>query len=191
VKLLLIGLLAIAPAYQLAVPVAEAATAAVPTPSPCCMIPPLWVVDIEILATLNSQASKIGDKFPIRLARAIIVDGQTLVPVGATGSGDVVHAAKSRFGGKPGEMILAARYLEHQGVRIPLRSLQAGHGQGKDNGDTAMVVAMAVSGVLSMFITGGEVNVPAGTIMNAKISTATLIPQPETPQIINGGTITP
>jgi hypothetical protein len=154
-----------------------AEVAASEAPAPCCTIPALTVVDLEILQTMNSQANHIGEHFTFRLAHPIVVDGKELIPAGATGSGDVVHAAKSRFGGKAGEMILAARYIEHAGVRIPLRSLRAGSGQGKDNSATAAAVAIAVSGVLSMFITGGEVNVPSGTIMNAKVSAATLIPQ--------------
>ncbi len=162
----------------------------------CCAIPALTVVDIEILSTLNSQANHIGEKFAIRLAHSIVVDGKELVPAGVLGSGDIVHAAKSRFGGKPGEMILAARYLEYNGARIPLRSLRAGSGQGKDNGDTATVVAIAVGGavggMLSMFITGGEVNVPAGTIMNAKVSAEITIPAATLgQQITKEGTSTP
>jgi hypothetical protein len=174
----------------------SAAPADAVAPAPvCCAIPALTVVDIEILATMNSQANHIGEKFPIRLAKPIVVDGKILVPAGATGSGDVVHAAKSRFGGKAGEMILAVRYLEHGGVRIPLRSLRAGVGQGQDNSSTAAAAAIAggaVGGVLSMFITGGEVNVPAGTMMTAKTSADALIPQAASPQqVTTGGTTTP
>lgn len=157
----------------------------------CCTIPALTEVEIEMLDTMNSQANKIGQQFKFRLAKPIVVDGATLVPAGAVGSGDVVHAAKSRFGGKAGEMILAARYLEHGGQRIPLRSLRPGvSGQGKDNTAEAAAVAIAVSGVLSMFITGGEVNVPAGTIMTAKVSAATPIPQ-VAPTITNQGITIP
>jgi hypothetical protein len=150
----------------------------------CCAIPALTVVSIEILSTVNSQANKIGEKFAIRLKEPISVDGQIIVPAGATGSGDVVHAAKSRFGGKPGELIIAVRYLEHQGQRIPLRSLKfgTGTGSGKDNGGTAQAIGIAggaVGGLVSMFITGGEVNVPAGTIAQAKTSADVIITQPE------------
>ncbi|MEK6638048.1 MAG: hypothetical protein AABY88_08200 [Pseudomonadota bacterium] len=112
----------------------------------------------------------------------ISINGQVIVPAGVTGSGDVVHAAKSRFGGKPGELIIAVRYLEHQGQRIPLRSLKFGTGSGKDNGGTAQAIGIAggaVGGLVSMFITGGEVNVPAGTIAQAKTSTDVIITQPE------------
>lgn len=161
-------------------PVTPAPATALEQPtSACCLIPALTIVSIEILSTVNSQANKIGENFAIRLVEPIIINGQIIVPAGAIGSGDVVHAAKSRFGGKPGELIIAVRYLEHQGQRIPLRSLKFGSGTGKDNGTTALAVGVAVSSVLSMFITGGEVNVPAGTIAQAKTSADVIITQPE------------
>lgn len=164
-----------------------------PAPSPCCTIPALMVVDLEILSTINSKANKIGEKFPFKLAKPIAVDGREIVPAGAMGSGDVVHAAKSRFGGKAGELVIAARYIDHAGIRVPLRSLRAGEGQGKDNTEAAAAVGIAV-GILSMFVTGGEVNVPAGTIMNAKISAAMLVPLPQIPSLSPApekGSITP
>ena len=153
-----------------------------PLTTTCCAIPALTAVSIEILSTVNSQANKIGEKFAIRLKEPISVNGQVIVPAGAIGSGDVVHAAKSRFGGKPGELIIAVRYLEHQGQRIPLRSLKFGTGSGKDNGGTAQAIGIAggaVGGLVSMFITGGEVNVPAGTVGQAKTSAEIIITQPE------------
>ncbi len=170
------------------VPAAEIATTPEVTAAPaqtataCCIIPALTIVSIEILSTVNSQANKIGEKFPIRLTEPITVNGHVIIPAGATGSGDVVHAAKSRFGGKPGELIIAVRYLEYQGQRIPLRSLKFGTGSGKDNGGTAQAIGIAggaVGGLVSMFITGGEVNVPAGTIAQAKTSADIIITQPE------------
>lgn len=170
------------------VPAAEIATTPEVTAAPaqtataCCIIPALTIVSIEILSTVNSQANKIGEKFPIRLTEPIAVNGQVIIPAGATGSGDVVHAAKSRFGGKPGELIIAVRYLEYQGQRIPLRSLKFGTGSGKDNGGTAQAIGIAggaVGGLVSMFITGGEVNVPSGTIAQAKTSADIIITQPE------------
>jgi hypothetical protein len=137
----------------------------------------LTPVQIEILARMNSQLSKIGEHFPIRLAAPIDLGGGHQLPAGATGSGDVVHAAKSRFGGKPGEMILAARYIEYGGVRIPLRSLSfpTTRGRGRDNTETAAAVTIAI-GLPGLFITGGEVDVPAGTIAYAKTSAPVIIP---------------
>jgi hypothetical protein len=64
--------------------------------------------------------------------------------------------------------VLAARYLDYQGIRIPLRSLRYGKGQGTDNAETAMWVGFAVSGLITPFITGGEVRIPAGADVWAK-----------------------
>lgn len=135
------------------------------------VVPPLTPVRVTIMQTMNSATSPIGSHFPITLAEPITIDGKVIVPAGITGEGEVVHADKSRFGGKPGELILAVRYLDWNGTHIPLRSLRFDvPGQGKDNGGVAAATAIAVSSVLAMFITGGEVNIPAGTVANAKVA---------------------
>jgi len=139
----------------------------------CCVLAALTPVRIEILATLNSRLSKIGDHFPIRLAAPVEIAPGLQLPAGIEGSGDVVHAAKGGFAGRPGELLLAVRYLEYRGARIPLRSLSFVDDRGKDRGNTAFALAVAgglVGGVAAMFITGGEVNIPAGTIAYAKTS---------------------
>lgn len=146
-------------------------------PAQCCLLPALTPVKLELGATMNSKLSKIGEHFPFRLTATIDL-GPVAIPAGTTGSGDVVHAAKSGFGGKPGELILAVRHLDYQGVKIPLRSLTYGAGRGNDHSDTAAAFAIAggVAGsVIAMFITGGEVNIPAGTILYAKTSAAVVL----------------
>jgi hypothetical protein len=149
-----------------------------PQPAPTGLVlPALTPVRIEILETMNSATSRIGAHFPIRLASPIDIPGAGQVPAGAMGSGDVVHAAKSRFGGKPGELILAVRYLDADGVRIPLRSLTYGNARGLDNTDMAAAVNIA-AGLVAVFITGGEVNIPAGTQANAKTSAPVTFPVP-------------
>jgi hypothetical protein len=162
---------------QTAPPTEAAASAAA-----CCTIPALTEIKIEIGATINSQTNRIGEHFPIRLTDPIVVDGKTIVPAGATGQGDIVHAAKSRFGGKAGELLLAVRYIEHQGVRIPLRSLRYVPMHGKSRVDEAAAVAIAVSSVLAFMMTGGEVNIPAGTHAVAKTAAEVVVaPLPVAP----------
>jgi len=169
-------------------PTPPAAEAPLPAPTAgeqvraCCVLPALTPVRIEFLATLNSRLSKIGDHFPIRLAASVDVAPGFQLPAGIEGSGDVVHAAKGGFAGRPGELLLAVRYLEYRGARVPLRSLTFVEDRGKDRGNTAFAVAIAgglVGGVAAMFITGGEVNIPAGTIAYAKTSAPFALPQTE------------
>jgi hypothetical protein len=162
----------------LAVPAALAAPAAAQVPASraaceCSSIPALTPVSIEILAPLSSRTSKSGDSFPIRLAAAIVVGGRELVPAGVSGVGEVVHAKKSGGMGAAGELVLAARYVEVGGQRLTLRSLQfAVAGRSSIDAVSAVNAASAASplpiGLIGFFVTGGQVDVPAGTVAAAK-----------------------
>jgi len=182
-QILIVGALlcsSFAEAQSISPPVAAYASSDTKTPSPapssdCCVLPALTPVRVEISAHLNSAVSKIGDHFAIRLAAPINLDGGLEIPAGIEGVGEVVHAAKSGFGGRAGELLLAARYLDYRGVRIPLRSLIFAPELGKSREGTAMGVAIAgglVGGVAAMFISGGEVNIPPGTMVYAKTAAA-------------------
>lgn len=156
----------------------EAPTAAAPTETPaaCCTVPARTPIEIEILDTINSKANHNGELFAFRLAAPLTIDNQIVIPAGTRGVGEVVHAERARFGGRAGELILAARYLDHGGTRIPLRTLRFGPQHGRDSSATinslniaaaATVPALAMLGYL---IAGGEVNVPAGTHASAQIA---------------------
>jgi hypothetical protein len=167
-------------------------SSAAPAQATCCIVPALTDVTITINKTINSQANHAGETFPITLAVPIVIDGTTLVPAGTSGAGEIVHAAKSRFGGRAGELILAVRYFQHGDIRIPLRSLRYIEGRGKDRGDTAAAISIAssaiapIGGVISMFITGGEVNILSGTPAKAKTAAAVTVPNAaEHPSAIN------
>jgi len=128
----------------------------------------LTPVFLTIDEPVESDKAKIGQSFRLKLAQPLSLAGGIDIPAGTLGAGQVVHAAKSRAMGKAGELVLAARYLDYQGLRIPLRSLRYGKGQGKDDAETAAIVGIAVSALITPFITGGEVRIPAGTDVWAK-----------------------
>ncbi|HEX7693685.1 MAG TPA: hypothetical protein VF409_04305 [Sphingomonas sp.] len=176
----------VAPAAPAAPLPAPAASPAAPLPSPDPASPPPrgvamnTPVVIAVDAPLTSKTSQIGDTFPIRLLEPVISPtGEILIPIGTMGRGEVIHAAKARALGKPGEMILAARYLQCGDTRIPLGHFKFG-GRGDDHSG-AIVAGMAVAGLVGaplMFMAGGEMTVPAGTSANAKI-TANVAMTPE------------
>lgn len=139
-------------------------------PPPCCLLPALTPVYLTIDEPLESDRAQIGQHFKLSLRQPLELAPGFTIPAGTAGGGQVVHAAKSRAMGKAGELLLAARYLDYQGTRIPLRSLRYGKGQGKDNVDTAVIVGLAVSAVITPFITGGEVRIPSGTEVWAKVA---------------------
>lgn len=147
---------------------------------PCCTIKALTPVRIAITSPLASNTVSTGQLFAFTLAEPILLDGGRSIPAGTPGQGEIVHAAHSGMAGKAGELVLAARYLDYQGIRIPLRSMRFGKG-GKDQTGTANAIMIGTSvvaplaGVFALAITGGEVRIPAGAIAEAKISADTQI----------------
>lgn len=125
-------------------------------------------VDIVILDHLNSKLSHVGDTFRIALDRPILLDGKELVPAGIEGKGEVIHAARARAAGKAGEMILAARTLDWGGRIIKLRAFAFGH-SGRSQVTEAFVTGM-IAGPVGFLISGGEVDVAAGTQAHAKLA---------------------
>lgn len=139
-----------------------------PVTADCCRIAAGTLVEIEIAEPLSSKEHKRGQKFAIKLHSSLL-DGQRIViPAGVVGVGEIVHAERSRGGGKPGEMLLAARYLEHNGIQVPLRGFKLG-GQGRDNTKAALSVSM-VLGPFAHFIHGNEIEIPAGTVATARLA---------------------
>jgi hypothetical protein len=131
-------------------------------------IPANTALILETQQALSSLTLKRGEKFALRLAEPLLLDGVQLLPAGTPGIGEVVHAERSRSGGKAGELILAARYLEHEGRRIPLRSFRIGV-TGVDHTRGALAVAMAL-GPLAALVRGGNIEVPAQTRAQALTS---------------------
>ena len=142
----------------------------------CCTVPARTPIEIEILETVNSKANRTGQNFQFRLAAPLTVDGHVVVPAGTPGVGEIVHAERARFGGRAGELILAARYLDFQGSRIALRTLRFGAQAGRDSSGTINNVNLALAAtipalsLIGFMIAGGEVNVPAGTRASAQIA---------------------
>ena len=135
--------------------------------TPCCRVDANSIVDLETTEPISSRDRKHGDLFGLRLHTSLIRDGVVVVPAGTTGVGEIVHADRARGGGKPGELILAARYLQVGDRQVRLHALKLG-ATGKDNSGTAMAASMAI-GVFAQFIHGGEVEVPTGTLAQAKL----------------------
>lgn len=128
---------------------------------------------LEMVDSVNSKTSRRGDRFPLRLAEPLRVDGHLLVPAGALAMGEVVHADRAKAGGQAGELILAARHLEWDGAALPLRSFNAG--VGRDRGKPALAVAVA-AGFAGFLVRGGEIEIPAGTLVGARLREAADLP---------------
>ncbi len=129
-------------------------------------IPALTPVEIEIDAPLSSRSNKPGDMFPLHLAKAIEVNGHIVVPAGAVGQGEVVHAKKAGMSGSAGALILAARFIEVGGQHLRLRSMQMIR-RGSSNEGAAFVTG-ALLGPIALLVTGTNSDVALGSQASAK-----------------------
>ncbi len=162
------------------VPASAVSVAATPAPAPaapaqCCLVPSGTLIEIAIDEPLDSKTSVIGQHFAIHLTTPLqLTDGSFVIAAGTKGVGEVIHAARAHMAGKAGELILVARYLEVDGVQVPLRGFRLG-GQGKDNSGLVNAAVISV-GIAGMLISGGEKRVPVGSIATAKIAVDTILP---------------
>lgn len=125
-------------------------------------------VEIELLEAVSSERHRNGDRFRIALAEPLMFDGTVIVPAGTTGIGEVIHASSSRAGGKPGELLLAARHLELADGTLPLRAMKLS-ARGKDKAAAALATSF-VAGPFAMFVHGREIEIPPGTRAHAKLA---------------------
>lgn len=135
----------------------------------------------EMGQAVGSKTSQRGDRFTLRLALPLRIDGHLLVPAGTPAMGEVVHADRARGGGQAGELILAARYLEWDGRQLPLKAFSAGVGKNRTNAALGVTLAAGVAGFL---VRGGEIEMAAGSLITAKLRETTELPAvagPEAP----------
>jgi hypothetical protein len=158
----------------------EATTPATPT-SLCCALPDGTLVELAIGEPLSSKTAQRGQRFKLVLAEPLRLGDTVLVPAGTEGVGEVVHAERARGGGKAGELILAARFIEGPGGEIKLRGMKLG-GIGKDNRDAAnglligTAVAAPILAPVAFLVRGGQIEIPAGTRAHAKLAGALQLP---------------
>ena len=154
--------------------------AAEPQPAlPLDRLPAGTIIEIRVDEPVNSKTHKTGDWYAISLSRAVMLGDTVLIPAGTPGRGQVVHAAKSSWGGKAGELILGARYLEFDGKQIALRSMKLG-GVGDNNEGIAFAASVAgglVAMPLVFAINGKNADIQTGMLATAKL-TADLFPAP-------------
>jgi len=156
------------------------ASARAPREAACCQAPAGAVVEIALAEAVSTKHQKTGDRFAITLAEPLVIDGRVLVRAGAPGIGEVIQATRPGMGGKPAKLVLAARYLEAQGRRIPLQGLQLAAG-GKSNAMAAQAVglsgiAFGPLGFIGLAVPGGNVTFASGTSATAELARALFLP---------------
>ncbi|MGH7022109.1 MAG: hypothetical protein ACREEB_00810 [Caulobacteraceae bacterium] len=170
-------------------PIGPSVAPAASAPSPTISAPPVQatapvapviaagtVVEVALVGEVSSKTDRIGDKFALRLAAPIVINGVIIAQAGALGGGVVIDAAAGGVYGRPGKLVLAARYIDVGGVRVPLRGFKLS-GAGKDNGTIALAASeIPYAGILAIAIPGGNITYPSGTHVLAKVAANVFLP---------------
>jgi hypothetical protein len=156
-------------------PTAEASV----SPVALVTVPAFTPVYLRIDAELSSKKQKNGDRFPILIVEDVRVGGAVVIPAGSAGEGEVIHAAKSGMGGKAGELLITARFVRAGGREIRLRSFSLG-ATGRDRADNSLALSV-VTGPLGLFVVGGVVIIPRGTVAGAKTAEEIQLPIEQRP----------
>jgi hypothetical protein len=147
------------------------------------MLPAGTEIHLRLLEAVASNTHKHGDRFKLVVAEPVMVNGEVVIPAGASCVGEVVHAAKAGFGGKAGELILASRFVRVGDREVKLRSFSAANGT--ERVDLALGLSFVVVG---LFVEGKNIALPAGTDVYAKIAADSEFPA--TPDVSTDATTT-
>ena len=140
----------------------------------CCVLPEGTAVAVQLVDSVGTRSAKAGDRIAIRLAAPVIVAGQVVLPAGTPGLGHVVQASGPGLGGKGAKLVVSADSLTVGGGTVPLGGLQL-TGTGKDHSTAADLASLGgwISmplGFVGFAVTGGDIEIPAGTNAAAKVS---------------------
>ena len=149
------------------------------------IVPARTPVRLQLWQALSSKTTQQGTMVEWRVFEDVIIDGTVVIAKDSRAYAEVTHVQKAGFGGRPGEMLLTARYLDMEVQKIKLRALQPEtSGVGKSQSDTSYAmgataaVTVPVLGFAAAFITGGEIIIPEGTLATAMTAVEWIIPLP-------------
>lgn len=169
-----------------AAPEAAVTPAAPAAPVAAAVVPNGTPIVVEFTDLVTTRTAVRDDMFNLKLAEPVMLNNVVVIPAGTPGKGQVIDVGKPGMAGKPGKLVLAARYLELDGKQIPIRGLKMAAG-GKSNTETAAVATIAV-GIFGLAVTGGHMEVAPGTRAVAKLgvdfapgAAAAPPPPPQTP----------
>jgi hypothetical protein len=136
---------------------------ATPDPVPKLVLPKGTMVRLMVTKEVNSRDNHPGDKFALRVDEAVLVQGITVIPIGAKGWGELLGAEKTSGIGKSGKINARLLYVEANGQHVDLD----GERQSSGSGGTGNVVAGVIAfGPFGLFMKGSNASLKAGEILN-------------------------
>lgn len=172
-RMTLLALLAAFPAASMAqtVPVslpqspdgiAAGASQSAALPSGTLLLTRDTLIALMVVNEVTTKTAKVGDRFLLRVNEKVVVNGTTVIPIGAKAWGEVVSAESSGVVGKSGKLSARLLYIElphgHLAIRGDNRSAGAG-------GTAETVMGVIGIGILGLLTRGNNAKLKAGEIL--------------------------
>lgn len=139
---------------------------AVPTAPARVVIKQDTPVELMATAEVTTATAKPGTVFKMRVNRAILIDGKTIIPVGTPAFGEVTAAKDAGGLGKSGKMAARLVRIQFGDAAIPIE----GSVESKGSGAGSAGVAILTGGLMGMFHRGNNAKIKAGEILTGFVS---------------------
>ncbi|WP_109354766.1 hypothetical protein [Sphingorhabdus sp. EL138] len=121
-------------------------------------------VHLMVLNEVTTKSHQAGHKFKLRVNKPVMLDGQVVIPVGATAWGEVTSADDSGNVGKSGKLAANLLYVEANGSKY---SISGGTTSKGKSGTAETVMGVLALGPFGLFAKGNNAKIKAGELMTA------------------------
>lgn len=152
---------------------ASASQPATATAAPAGPPPPGTLLDgtpvkLRLSQTISSADAKVGQEVPFEVVEEVKVDGNVVIPKGATAIGTVTEAEPKRRMGRGGKLNVNISYVRlADQEKAALRAVKDAQGGGHVGAMTGAMVATGIvffpAAPLFLFMHGKDITIPQGT----------------------------
>lgn len=150
---------------------------------------PRWVkgtgIELMVIREVNSRSAKAGDRFKLRVNAPVLLDGATVIPVGATAWGEVISAKGTGAAGGKGQLSLRLLHVESAWGPVQLTGAKGAEGDANTGG---VILGVLGFGLLGLLNKGGNASFKAGDIIHGYIADGEA---PATPPLTVSAQVTP
>lgn len=130
-------------------------------------------IHLMVVSEVTTKTHSVGHRFRLRVDQPVVIDGATVIPVGATAWGQVTSATSSGNVGKSGTLSAELLYVEAGDTRIAIDGQTASKGK---SGTGEVVMGVIGLGLLGLLAKGNNAKIKAGEKMTAFTIEDTSVP---------------
>ena len=124
----------------------------------------------EVVMTMNeavsSKSHRLGEKFSLTVAQDVKANGMTVIPRGTRAVAQITRRTGKGGFGKSGKMDFTFRYIDLNGMQIPIEGRHHQAGEGRGGAAVGAVVAAGLVG--GMLVKGKSAKIEEGREFTAR-----------------------